>query len=300
MIKYPSIRRMGHEEVSGILEHGPVEVSEKLDGANARFSIDEEGKLICGSRNHHIVVDGQEFNGGLGTWADRHRHVLRGIITDASAHYGKRVVLVGEYMTKHKVNYGITNASVIFYDVLINDIPATAAQRNEMFDALSSAGMMVNWPLYYGELTPDSLVERFSELPSKLNPDVAMEGVVIKSDAFVNRYGRPCHMKMLNESFMEVKKAKSTQKANAIDYQPILRELVTEARIEKLIAVTDNVVTGDMRDMQWLPQVVTEDVLVEEILYIRSKVNVLDFKVFNKQVAGFCVTFIGKKMRENA
>jgi hypothetical protein len=56
MKKFPKIRYPSDSETDGVLA-GEVVVTEKVDGANFRFTWDEDGALIVGSRNHSYPAD---------------------------------------------------------------------------------------------------------------------------------------------------------------------------------------------------------------------------------------------------
>lgn len=50
--KYTSIVRMGHRDTVGVVKEGDyITVYEKLDGANASFSLSVDGEVLAFSRN---------------------------------------------------------------------------------------------------------------------------------------------------------------------------------------------------------------------------------------------------------
>jgi hypothetical protein len=59
MKKFPKVKYPGDPETDGI-QNGEVVVTEKLDGANFRFTV-EDGELIVGTRNHEYTADDENL-----------------------------------------------------------------------------------------------------------------------------------------------------------------------------------------------------------------------------------------------
>ena len=52
MKKYPKIKYPTHEKTDGLLTEGDeIVIQEKVDGANFRYTVDEDGEITFGSRN---------------------------------------------------------------------------------------------------------------------------------------------------------------------------------------------------------------------------------------------------------
>lgn len=305
LVKYPKVRRLGCPETMGILD-GPVEVSEKLDGANGRLCRNSKREIVMGSRNHSQASFGQEFNGGFGKWVHENQSTIHAVFDMADETFpNERVILVGEFMRKHAINYEIDEPYFILYDIMFEQETEDGKYavfvpddiRNALLTRISLTEMRVNLPLATGTFTYDELADQFMNKPSQLNPNVVSEGIVIKSSEYRNQYGRQCHAKMVNEAFVEKSKSKAKQSKTSIDYTALVEQYVTPARIQKLLN-TKNAVP-DVREMKWLATAVSEDIVSEEILEIMQSVNVLDFRVFNKQCAMRTVRILQELMIQN-
>lgn len=65
MHKYPKVRRIGHSSTDGLFasDSHRLIITEKFDGNNFRFSLDENGKIQFGSRNTKLGSDLDEIGG---------------------------------------------------------------------------------------------------------------------------------------------------------------------------------------------------------------------------------------------
>jgi hypothetical protein len=91
-------------------------VEEKLDGANAAISFDEEGRLFLQSRGHFLEGGPRERQFDLfKTWANRHKTKLWDML-------GPRYVLYGEWLyAKHTIFYDSLPHYFLEFDILDTD-----------------------------------------------------------------------------------------------------------------------------------------------------------------------------------
>src|SRR5512138_1661040 len=75
-------------------------IEEKIDGANAALSFDDEGRLLLQSRGHYLVGGAREKHFALfKTWATTHQRLLHERLQS-------RYVVYGEWLyAKHTVFY---------------------------------------------------------------------------------------------------------------------------------------------------------------------------------------------------
>ncbi len=310
MSRYPSLRPLGDSETAGILDNNAtIEITEKFDGANMRIIVKATGEIFCGGRNHEVLVPYEgafEFQGGIGSWVQREAKGLLGVVLNdfSVAYQGKEVALIGEWMQKHTVNYGINKPYPIFYDVYVEGKGLLQhADRQFWLSGLKEAGYTIAEPLYFGPALSGSEIEsRFIGKPSVLNANIMAEGIVIKNPAFTNSYGRQCHSKWVNAEFKEKIDLKSSAKRaidpnNSIDYSELVESLVTKPRLVKLLAKQQ--VAPSLKEMAWLSKTMVDDVLLEGILDIKNAVNVLNFERFNKQVCMRTVRLLNELMRDS-
>jgi hypothetical protein len=62
-------------------------VTEKIDGANAQIHITEDGRVIAGSRNRWVPLDGKQSHFGFEKWVAEHTDELR--LLGPGSHYGE-------------------------------------------------------------------------------------------------------------------------------------------------------------------------------------------------------------------
>jgi hypothetical protein len=88
-------------------------IEEKLDGANAGISFDEEGRLWLQSRGHFLTGGSREKHFDLfKRWASTHADALRTVL-------GRRFVLYGEWLyAKHTVFYDRLPHYFLEFDIL--------------------------------------------------------------------------------------------------------------------------------------------------------------------------------------
>src|SRR5581483_859523 len=88
-------------------------VEEKVDGANAGVSFDEDGALRLQSRGHFLRGGGDERQFSVfKAWANARAHALRPVL-------GARYVLYGEWLyAKHTVFYDALPHFFLEFDVL--------------------------------------------------------------------------------------------------------------------------------------------------------------------------------------
>jgi hypothetical protein len=208
-------------------------------------------------------------------------------------------------MQRHTVDYKIKKPYPIFYDVLVEGVGLVSHEQRQAFMGLvKQCGYETVPVLYYGlSLPPEVILERYIGKPSTLNPDVLAEGIVVKRPGYTNQYGRQCHAKIVNPEFKEKMDGKThsiriQDPNNDIDYSVIVEQLVTRARLVKLLAKKQ--VAPAMREMSWLSKTMVEDVLLEGIMDIKESCKVLNFERFTKQVCMRTVRLINELLLENA
>ena len=118
----------------------PLVVEEKVDGANAAVSFDDQGRLWLQSRGHFLAGGPRERQFALfKAWAQRHHQELYGAL-------GSRYVLYGEWLyAKHTVFYDALPHYFLEFDVL--DTRAgeflSTPRRRELLQGLPLASVLV-------------------------------------------------------------------------------------------------------------------------------------------------------------
>ncbi len=164
--KYPRTRHLwgsrlqpGDEDLEAApfaeIDGRALVVEEKLDGANAGVSFDDEGRLWLQSRGHHLTGGYRERHFDLfKTWASCHRDALHAAL-------GSRYVMYGEWLyAKHTVFYDRLPHYFMEFDVL--DLHTGAFLSTPRRRALLARTPVVSVPVLHEGTTPsiDALAER--------------------------------------------------------------------------------------------------------------------------------------------
>lgn len=301
--KYPKVMRLGHVEVQGILDHDVI-VQEKLDGANMRIHRDSDGTYYVGGRNHIVEVTSQsEHDKGMHRWTRGNKAAL-----DEWFDKYPGTILIAEWMRKHTINYGVDQSTIfpVFTDALYGS--GTTFNR-AIFKALqqfcNAKELRFAHVLYDvrtdGALSMSDLQQMVDDSVSCLGDgNVSVEGVVIKAPSYTNHYGRQCHAKLVSKRFEESKSVKrSTKNVSGEDanYYDFVHTHCTEARFSKLLQKRE-VQSVSRAHMKWLPQLMFEDVVLEEGLTLLTTYQVINVKELRKQIAQRCLALIDESMQQ--
>ncbi|MDT0160424.1 RNA ligase family protein [Bacillus sp. AG4(2022)] len=221
MQKYMKIIRHGKGGThNSIYEGADIVVMEKLDGANSSFKL-EDGKVIAFSRNNRL---------------DEHNN-LRGFYqwtqTINPANLIEGVIYFGEWLVRHKLEYGEHENKFYLFDVF-----DPQEQKFANFDIVESEAHRLNLnlcPVFYkGEFQS---LEHIMSFVGKSFLGKIGEGVVVKNYDFeMNRNGEQQFTKIVSDEFAEVKQVK---KQRVSPTGGLLDEFVatnlTQARVSKIL-----------------------------------------------------------------
>lgn len=275
MKKYPKIKRIGDSENNGILESDYLYVQEKLDGANFRFTYDEdEGRIVFGSRNVEY------WNEKDTDKAFEHavEYVREQVDLEAIEDLD-RFVFFGEAMHPHTLDYDWESVpSFIGFDVYDQkeDIFLTPAEMELYFDVLN----LPTAPVVY-----DGIHESYNnvEVPESAYRDGIAEGIVIKN------IGTGQRAKVRSKEFKEKHGGQSV--SNPDSYEPddavvLARDFTTEARVLKMIhKYEDRGRDIEMSIMEDLWRDIFEDIIEEEFETIFLGNYNIDTQQFRSEVA---------------
>ena len=219
--KYHSITRYGKSN-NEISARGNIVVWEKLDGANASFMRDGN-VLRTFSRNQELT--GEDGLGGFRKWA------LDNIKVDDLV---EGYVYFGEFMNRHKIDYGNNEKKFFLYDVY--DI---GGEKYLDLDIISSEAFHLNLtlaPIFYeGEFISDEHLQSFVG-KTMLAPDGVGEGIVVKNYDYFDKHGKQHFTKIVSKHFQEISGMKVKEmKAKPDIITSFIQDTVTTARIEKML-----------------------------------------------------------------
>lgn len=266
--KYMSIERYGKPCTNGVLMPGDlISITEKIDGSNASFRIDEENPLgvSCYSREHLLTEGGLTLNGYWG-WVKDNIVPIRGGLNPSYIYFG-------EWLVKHHVRYK-EEYYKNFYMFSIWDTENNQYLSDDIviFEA-ERLGLKTVPYIYRGEfISFEHLMGLVGKSDMSYDPDEG-EGIVVKNVSYFNQYGRQVFVKLVSQKFAEVQTQKLPKNPNIdIGLRTTLMTVLTKPRLDKLIhkLVDDELLNEDYgtKDMgtilKGLGSRVYEDIMKEE------------------------------------
>ncbi|MCA1800606.1 MAG: RNA ligase family protein [Actinobacteria bacterium] len=263
--KYESIKRMGHRDSHGVLQEGDViAVWEKLDGSNASFKL-VGGEIHAFSRN--LPLDEENDLNGFYQWTQT---LDKEKITPGITYYG-------EWVIPHKVDYGENARQFYLFDVWQPKVYGIGGKGYEyagtwevVFEA-EELGINLAPLLYVGHYKGHAHLQSLVGRSALATDPTKGEGIIIKNHNYLNKQGSYVWLKMVSESFAEVKKVKPPRDP-ALDNEAtrLARECTTLTRVEKAVErliERDDIPREDfeMTNMGKLIPVVGEEVAIDII-----------------------------------
>lgn len=267
---YPKIKRLSSlKDLDIIFTNEDVEITEKIDGSNASFCLNEldHSKLDCFSRKTEL--NKSSTLNGFYNWVNT--NVLLEI-DKLNPDY----IYFGEWLVKHKINYD----KECYYKFYLFDIYDRKKDRwlnidekkEEFYKLKNIKDIERIKPI---EINGNRIIKDYSKLLNdfpdniKINQSKEFEGIVIKIfDKLYNN--EPCFFKIVNPKFEEIKRKPKTKSNNNLDYVSII---CTKNRIDKIILklLDGGVITNNdlfVENMGALMKIiipkVLEDILEEE------------------------------------
>lgn len=248
--KYESICGVHKISNSGFEKGDIIHISEKIDGANASFMIDDDGVKHCFSRNKELL-DGDTLR-GFTIWLDE--NIYWGAV-------GKGYIYYGEWIVQHKIVYN-NNVKNTFRLFDIWDIKNERYLLPEqVFEEAKHLGLYTPDWFYYGEYQSLSHMGSFVGISNIAEKG---EGIVIRN------LTKDFKCKWVREDFRETKPAKQPKEQN-LKILTLIESLLTPARVEKFIYkgldenVYDSLETKNYGNiMKYLSSEVINDIINEE------------------------------------
>jgi len=307
MKKYTKIRRLGHERNQGILQRGNLILKEKLDGANFRFTVTEDGEVLCGSKN----VEYNDEEDVDGRFADAIEYVKDKFDEiEASSIYFPRYTFFAENMVPHSLEYPFEEMpQVIGFDVYDHEEEKYLSHKDayELFNLLGFETAPI-----VDSFDAENFDQEDYEIPESDYRDGKMEGVVIINQELHEdqRSGFSTRAKMVTDEFAE-KHKKATgarQSKEAIHgHEKIVSKYCTDGRIRKHINKMKNEgrtlgmeLMGNKEDSVGLPVRVSTDIMEEEADEIVRRNDKLNWKKYRSLVADRCVYVLRQEIQKNA
>ncbi|MFB6187724.1 MAG: RNA ligase family protein [Halobacteriaceae archaeon] len=308
MKKFPKIKRLG--EVESIDGAENVEVQEKMDGANFRFTyLPDEDRLVFGSRNVEYYHDGnqpiplkQKAQYTLGKLMDRvllgnietspqnhtdknFRHAIEYVRENIDMEYLKeyvdihgQITFFGEAMHPHTIDYNWDDVPSFLGFGIYSKRYDSWTHPDEMERVYEELNLETVPRLYFG---PPSEYD-FEDIPESQYADGTAEGIVVKTQ-------EGTMAKLRSEEFKEVNHSSSgasDPSKERPDEVVLAEKYATEPRILKEIhKMEDEGYIVQMKMMEDLWRRVFEDIIEEEFDSIFLGQYSIRTKDFRSEVA---------------
>lgn len=283
MIKYPKIRPIGHADLSNFFrdEDDKIVVTEKIDGANFRFMINNEGKLVFGSRNTVLYENFGQFE-RIKNYIIQVFNDHKNIIHDLNDLKG--FIFFGEATIRHTITYDYTNMPPFIGFDIYDYIHARWLPTNEMYTLFTKLGITVV-PIV--GLYKDVYTDIIKVPLTSCYGGMRAEGVVLRNDT------KELRAKYVYPSFKEENRKVfgGNLKEFTTDTERLAYKYANNNRIDTIIfnLMLDNVPVH-MAMMKELHKRVLKDIYEEHGEEIFSSHYTIDFAMFRK--------FVGRRCRE--
>lgn len=223
--KYTDVIRLGHRSTVGVLNEGDyITISEKLDGANASFKLNEENQVDGFSRNGSV----DEKNNLRGYYGWIKENIKPELLNPTYRYFG-------EFLINHTIQYK-PEYYKNFYLFSVYDDELQEYLPDEIMESEALRLGINTVPLIYkGKYIS---FEHLMEFVGKSDMAVNFgEGIVVKNAKYRDKYGHQCFVKLVHEDFTEVQKQKLPKDPNrpATPEQEFANMCVTKARVDKMI-----------------------------------------------------------------
>jgi len=306
--KYSKIYRVGHDEIKELLtdDNAVIHVEEKIDGANFRFYISKEGKIIIGSRTKQLTSnEGEDTN--MNKMFIRCSNYVREKLKDNDLSDFHGLIFYGENTVRHTINYDWDKIPPFLgfdiYDTTEGKY-LDFETKTEIFKELGLETVP-----YLGVLNIDKSKDIHEQLEevvpiSKYSLESAKdrkaEGIVLKD------YDRQIFAKFVRDAFKE-KNAEvfggnpKYNKTSEFDNEELIFKFCTNPRIEKQIfKLIDEGHKLEMSLMKFLPKNVWNDIIEEEWREILTSNWKLDMKGIRKLIPKRCKAVLEQMITNNS
>jgi hypothetical protein len=220
--KYTDVIRYGKSSTNGVLQEGDIiSITEKIDGANASFRIDNENPLgvTCYSRNNPL--DEHNTLSGYYNW------VIENILP-IKEKLNSNYIYYGEWLVKHKVVYK-DEYYRNFYMFSIWDIEKEQYLSDDIvISEAERLGITTTNYFYRGKyISFEHLMSFVGKSDITLEPNTG-EGIVVKNVNYFDNYNRQVFVKLVSERFAEVQKQRLPKNPNVTDkVTELIRSVLT-------------------------------------------------------------------------
>ncbi|MCI7443473.1 MAG: RNA ligase family protein [Clostridium sp.] len=232
--KYTSIIPVYKNNSQNLLSEGDeITITEKLDGANSSFCIDEENPLGVSCYGRRFLLTGEYDIKGFYYW-------VKDNIVPIKDKLNPKYIYFGEWLIPHKAKYK-ENFYFNFYMFSIWDMEKKEYLNDSVVISEAKRLGLKTVPYFYtGKFQG---MEQASQFLGKSNMTLEPnhgEGIVIKSTQHTvkydgEEYNKQVFLKMVCEEFIEVIKPKVHREKKEPAYKKAVESVLTANRVDKIL-----------------------------------------------------------------
>lgn len=228
MKKYTDVVRLGHKSTADVLKAGDyITITEKIDGANSSFTLNEENQVSCFSRNTEL--DESNTLRGFYGWVQASVVPQKDLLNPDYIYYG-------EWLVSHKIVYR-QDAYNNFY---LFSVWSKSQDKYLSDEIVKSEAIKLNLKqphyFYEGEYISFEHLLSFVGKSVLTQTGEGGEGVVVKNINYIDNYGRQMFVKLVSSEFAEIQKQRLPKNPNPNQAEmEQIKTILTKARVSKLL-----------------------------------------------------------------
>lgn len=284
MKKFPKIKKI--YDVKGVISSGNIVVTEKIDGANARFSFNSENDILFGTRNTKQTKDGKPLE--VSEMNKNFRHCYKYLQENVNFEKLEEIegyedmTFFGESLQKHRINYDSWEgnnpdvssdvANFIGFDIYDGTKFLKFDKVQEIYDTIGLETVPVMYSGSVNGINWDNFVVPKSEFREKdksankdFNKKGLAEGVVVTNQNTMKK------AKIVHPQFKETSESGSGKSYKLTEEDKkankFVNKYITKARVLKIAHKIKNKREEEKLKIEFmseLPLSVIDDVFEEE------------------------------------
>ena len=275
--KYTDVIRLGKSQTENVIQEGDyISITEKIDGANSSFCLDETNQLGISCYSHKTLLSEEMRLRGFYDWIEINIFPIKIKLNPNYRYYG-------EWLCSHKVIYKPEIYNNFYLFSIWDEEKQEYLSDNVVKSEANKFNIQTVTYFYEGKFISFEHLMSFVGKSDKTLEINKGEGVVVKNVNYKDRFGNQLFVKLVSEKFAEVQKQKLPKDPN-IDSELTekIKSVLTIARVDKLIhkLVDDEILQENYNIenmgtiLKGLGSKVFEDIIKEESeLFINDEEN---------------------------
>lgn len=228
--KYTNVIRYGKPSTKEVIKEGDyITITEKLDGSNASFRLDESNEIGVSCYSRNLLLTAENTLNGFYNWVIENIAPIKDKLNPNYIYYG-------EYLVKHKVVYK-PEAYKNFYMFSIWDEEKQQYLSDDIVKSEAERLGLKTVPYFYEGvyISFEHLMSFVGKSNITLEPNTG-EGIVVKNVNYFDKHNRQVFVKLVSEKFAEVQKQKLPKNPNINQREiALVKSVLTQPRVEKLL-----------------------------------------------------------------